>query len=395
MRLQYFWPLFFSPVFLMAGSGITEAFAQGAVHGQIKFFSYDIDKKSDENAYANALGGYLKYSTDTNNSFYASVRFHTSQPVGSNKNKEATALFNNDDNGKALTANSEAYIGWRGAERVLKLGNLMLNTPMMNDDRTRIVPWSYQGAAYTGKAIPDTEVQLYHISQIRSHTSDEYKKESASGKIGSGITMLGLHYTGVDSLNLMSYYYYAPDLYSTFIAQADYKLVLESENLFCASIQYFNSGNGGKYAERENRNGGDDIDLVAVKVGYDTEDWMISLSYSQNFGLSGIVKGYGGLSQVFTTSMVANGRGNYKPETWMLKTSYDLLYTQWGQSELALTLTNTRVKDNRGDDFDAYYMHLRQRFNINTSLFIRYENLNYKSDKSDANYLRIIASYNF
>jgi len=187
MRLPYFWPLFFtplilSPVFVMAESEITKAFAQGAVHGQIKFFSYDIDKESAEDANANALGGFLKYSTDTNNSLYASVRFHTSQPVGSNKNKEDTALFNNDDNGEALTANSEAYIGWMGEERVLKVGNVMLNTPMMNDDTTRIVPWSYQGAAFTGEAIPNTKGQLYHITQIRSHTSDEYKKESASGE---------------------------------------------------------------------------------------------------------------------------------------------------------------------------------------------------------------------
>ena len=399
MRLYPLCTLFFSPVFLMAGSGITEAFAQGSVHGQIKLFSYDIDKEeSAEDAYATAAGGYLKYSTDTNNSLYASVRFHTSQAVGYHKNKEATALFNNDNNTSSLTVNSEAYIGWKGTERVLKLGNLMLNTPMMNDDTTRIVPWSYQGAAYTGKAIPDTEVQLYHISQIRSHTSDEYKKESASGKIGSGITMLGFHYkevAGVESLDLMSYYYYAPDLYSTFIAQADYKLSLDAEHLLCASIQYFNSGNGGKYAERENKNGGDDIDLVAIKVGYDAEDWVISLNYSQNFGISGIVKGYGGLSRVFTTSMVANGRGNYKPETWMLKTTYDLPYTKWGQSELAFTFTNTRVKDERGDDFDAYYFHLRQRFSINTSLFIRYEKLEYKNDKSDTGYFRVIASYQF
>jgi hypothetical protein len=67
------------------------------------------------------------------------------------------------------------------------------------------------------------------------------------------------------------------------------------------------------------------------------------LNYSQNFGISGIVKGYGGLAKVFTTSMIANGRGNYKPETWMLKTEYNLPYGKWGQSELAFTYTNTRV----------------------------------------------------
>jgi len=294
-----------------------------------------------------------------------------------------------------LTANSEAYIGWRGTHRTLKIGNLMLNTPMMNDDTTRIVPWSYQGAAYTGEAISDTKVQLNYIRQIRSHTSDEYTKESASGDIGSGITMLGIQYDGFEHFDLQSYYYYAPDLYSTFIAQVDHKYIIDKDNMICTGIQYFNSGNGGKYAERENKNGGDDIDLLALKVGFHAEDWMLSLNYSQNFGLSGIVKGYGGLAKVFTTSMVANGRGNYKPETWMLKTAYEFPVGSWGQSDVALTLTNTRVKDNRGDDFDAYYMHWKHRFNVETSLFVRFEDINYNGDKSDVKYFRVIAAYEF
>jgi len=395
MRLHYFWPLLFSPVLLVAESSIVEAFSKGTVRGQLKLFSYDIDKTSDEDAYATALGGYLKYSTDTKRALYGSVRFHTSQPVGYNKNREDTALFNNDENGDALIVNSEAFIGWNGRKRTLKVGNLMLNTPMMNDDRTRIVPWSYQGAAYTGEVNPDTKVQLNYIRQIRSYTSDEYKKESASGEIGSGITMLGLQYDGIKNLDLQSYYYYAPDLYSTFIAQADYKLILDKDNMVCVSIQYFNSGNSGRFAETENKNGGDDIDLLALKAGFHAEDWMVSLNYSQNFGISGIVKGYGGLAKVFTTSMVANGRGNYKPETWMLKTRYDLPMTDWGQGEVALTLTNTRVHDSRGDNFDAYYMHWRHHFNIDTSLFVRFENIDYKGDKSDAKYLRVIAAYEF
>lgn len=394
MRLQPLLPFLFSPLILTAESSIVKAFEDGSLHGQIKLFSYDIEKETDEDAYANAIGGHLKYSTDTRQPLFATVRFHTSQPVGYSHNPEDTALF--QSNGKALTANSEAFIAWNGNNRMFKAGNFMLNTPMMNDDTTRIVPWSYQGMAYTGKAIPNSKVQLYHISKIRSHTSDEYNKESASGEIGSGITMLGVHYDGWDTIDLQSFYYYAPDLYSTFIAQADYKLVFDDKDLFCVSIQYFKSGNGGEYAQKENKNGGDNIDLVAVQVGYDAEDWLISLNYSQNFGLSGIVKGYGGLAKVFTTSMIANGRGNYKPETWMLKTQYDLpFFTKWGQSELAFTYTNTRTKDSRGDDFDAYYAHWRHRFKIDSSLFVRYETFDYKNDKSDANYLRIIASYNF
>jgi len=395
MQLKHFYFLLLTPILAIGEFTLPDALTQGVVEGEIKLFYSEIDKKSDEDSYATALGGYLKYSTDANRSFYATVRFHTSQPIGPSLNRENTALFSSET-GDQLTVNSEAYIGWRSEDRVLKVGNLMLKTPMMNDDTTRIVPWSYQGAAYTGKAIPHTKVQLYHISQIRSHTSDDYNKESASGEIGSaGVTMLSVKYDGIESLALQSFYYYAPDLYSTFIAQADYKHVIDEHNMFCLSIQYFNSGNGGKYAQTENKNGGDDIDLVALRAGYDHDDFTINLNYSQNFGLSGIVKGYGGLAKVFTTSMVANGRGNYKPETWMLKSTYDLPHTEWGRSELALNLTHTRVHDSRGDDFDAIYGHFKQRFNIDTSLFIRYENIDYKSDKSEVTYFRVIAAYNF
>lgn len=395
MYIRHLFFLLLSPLFLMGETPFPTFITNANVEGQIKLFYSEIDKETEEDSYATALGGYLKYSTDVNRTLYASVRFHTSQPVGPSLNRENTALFDSET-GDQLTVNSEAYVGWRGKDRVLKVGNLMLNTPMMNDDTTRIVPWSYQGAAYTGRAIPHTKVQLYHISQIRSHTSDEYKKESASGEIGSaGVTMFGVQYDGIESFDLQSFYYYAPDLYSTFIAQLDYKHVISENNLFCFSVQYFNSGNGGEYAQTSNKNGGDDIDLVALKAGYDTEDFTVSLNYSQNFGLSGIVKGYGGLAKVFTTSMVANGRGNYKPETLMFKSTYDLPRTEWGESEMALNLTHTRVNDSRGDDFDALYLHFKQRFNIDTSLFIRYENIDYKNDKSDVEYFRVIAAYNF
>jgi hypothetical protein len=395
MSLRRFGVLASLPLFLAGGSPFDDAFANGTLHGQVKLFYYNIDKELEEDAHAFAAGGYLKASTDTSRQFFAAVRFHTSHPVGSNKNREKTTLFNNDKDAEALNVNSEAYLGWNGRHRVLRVGNLMLNTPMMNDDTTRIVPWSYQGAAYTGEALPNTKVQLNYIRKIRSHTSDRYRKESASGDIGEGgITMLGIHYKGFEHLALESYYYYAPDLYSTFIAQMDYKWLLDKENLFCASIQYFKSGNGGKYAQKDNRNGGDDIDLIAAKVGYYAEDWMVSLNYSRNFGISGIIKGYGGLAKVFTTSMIANGRGNYGPRTWMVKTRYDFPMTRWGESEIAFTYTHTRADDTRGDDFDAYYAHWKHNFNTDTSLYLRYEALDHHN-KGDAHYLRLITSYRF
>jgi outer membrane porin, OprD family len=373
----------------------SSAFAEGKVQGNATLFAYNIDKKEQENAYATALGGFLKYTTDDSKPLSASVRFHQSSPIGPNKNPEATALFNNDKGASSLTAVSEAFLSYRNKDRFLKIGNMMLSTPMMNDDTTRIVPWSYQGLVLTSESLTDTRIQLNYITQIRENTSADYTKQSASGEFEDGITMLAITYEGLKDLSLQSYYYHAPELYSTFIGQIDYQQVSGDDYLFCAGLQYFKSGNGGIYNERTSNNGGDDIDLLALKFGVDGESWNATLNYSQNFGVSGIVKGYGGLAKVYTTSMVANGRGNFKPETWMLHSRFDVDPLSYGQSEFALWLTHTRVHDERGDDFNAYYTHLRHYFDADTSVYLRFEAIDYLNGKDDVNYLRLITSYDF
>ncbi|EQB34485.1 hypothetical protein M947_10790 [Sulfurimonas hongkongensis] len=384
-------PLVFLSLSLSAEPTLQKAFTDGDINAEIQLFYYNIDKKNGSNAYATSTGGYLKYSTDTKNPFFASIRFHTSNPTFDSTNREKTALFKKD--GTALTAISESFLAYRTKSRILKVGNFMLNTPMMNDDTTRIVPWSYRGFAYTGESIKNLKVQLYYIDAIRSNTTDEYKKQSASGEFDS-ITMFSLHYNGISGLKTGFYYYYSPKLYSTFVAQGDYDIALNANTLLCFGVQYFKSGDGGKYAKTDDKNGGDNINLVALRSSIDAKNYSLSLNYSQNFGLSGVVGGYGGAAKVYTTSMIANGRGNYKPETWMLKGNYDLDLGKY-HSEVALTLTNTQTKDQRGDDFNAYYLHFKHFFTKEASIYLRYESLKFTSSKKDANYFRAIATYKF
>ncbi len=92
--------------------------------------------------------------------------------------------------------------------------------------------------------------------------------------------------------------------------------------------------------------------------------------------------------------MIANGRGNFKPQTWMLKTSYNLPFKS-DDSEIAFRLSKTKVFDEAGDGFVAYYLHLKHFFNSNTLVYLRYEDLNYVTDKSDAKYFRAIFKYKF
>ena len=49
---------------LQGADTFSSAFTQGKVQGNATLFFYNIDKKEQENAYATALGGFLKYTTD-------------------------------------------------------------------------------------------------------------------------------------------------------------------------------------------------------------------------------------------------------------------------------------------------------------------------------------------
>jgi len=350
---------------------------------QLKSIYYAIDKEKEEKIYATALGGYLKYTTDTNRGLFTSVRFDTSNPVGGYSERSKTSLFNNDNNAKGFSTLTEAFIGFKKKNHILKLGNIMLKTPMMNDDTTRIVPWSYRGIAYIGEPFKDFKSQLYHIRSMRSNTSDLYTTKSPSGEFSkSGISIVSLHYEGIQHLKLQSFYYYSPTTFCSFFTQADYEYFSNNVLIFCLGVQYIKSNH-----EKE-------IDLLALRTLFDTDNWLFSLSYSQNFGVDGVNKGYGGLTKIYTRSMIANGRGDNKPKTWVLKSSYDLLLNN-KESEIALWLTHTDYDDSKGDDLISYYFHFKHFFNTDTSLHFRYEKIDYKGIKSDVQYFRTIASYRF
>ncbi|SFZ98763.1 hypothetical protein MNB_SV-5-1436 [hydrothermal vent metagenome] len=364
-------------------SNMPEFITEGVVNSEVQYFYLETNKPGDgkPNSYANSLGGYFQYTTSKSHIFYASFKMYASIPMGGGSNRGATGLFTKPE-GDALLTSAEAYLAMNTPNGTVKVGNFMLNTPVMNIDPTRIVPWSYRGIGYEDSNIANTKLALYHITEVRDMYSNRYDKESASGDIGdSGITMASVKYTGISNLVLQTYYYYAPDLYDTFFAQADYAYGLSDNNKLRFGIQYFGTLNGGEnVGSKTSLMGADDAKLFGARVGYDSSNFDIYLNYSQNFGESGLLKGYGGLTKAYTTSMIANGRRNYKPTAWMLKSNYVLPETSWGKTDLALNLTHVRtdMKAEKSQDFDAIYMHIRNKFNKNDSVYLRYEYIDQK-----------------
>lgn len=373
---------------------IRDAFLNAQINGNIQLYYYDIHKPESSDAYATAAGGYLKFTTQNWYDLYFQTSFHTSHMLGPRLNERATSLFNNDTN-QSLDVLSEVFIGYRRNQRVLKIGTFRLNTPMMNDDTTRIVPWSYRGISFTSTPRNGLRFMLNHVTHVRTNISKEYTDESASGTIDEGISMLGVQYDATSELSLFGFYYYAPGLYNTAVIQADYKHPISQNLMFCMSGQYFNSHDGGAHAISTARNGGDDIDLVGAKASVEMESLDLGVRYSRNFGESGVLKGYGGNAKVFTSSMIANGRGNGKPEALMLTLRYDLPSTTFGHTELGLKYTQIEHHDPTANDYNAYYAHFRYYMTTDFNIYARYERLTYDDAASDGDYFRLISRFEF
>lgn len=367
--------------------------------GNLQLYSYDINMPGELNdAYATALGGSLGYKSHLYYRFGVELEYSGSHAIGPTKNPELLLLFNNDKLYLHLNTLSQGNLYYQNPTTYFRLGAQTFNTPLFNEDTTRIVPWGATGASITYNRLKELTLIAAAINAIRSNTSAVYREESASGPIEHGLYFLGGSYYLNDANWLQAYYYLAPNLYDSLYLQYEYRRLLFDTALVCFGIQYirtYTNGGSDSHADTTSAIDGDDVDLAAFKASMDYAGLDLQLSYSKNRGQSGISNGYGGLSKVYTSSMVANGRDNNRPETWSLKADYDLLQSQqFGTTEAAIWLTKTVYADIPEGDFFSTYAHLRHHFSINTSAYLRWERIDYDST-DDATYVRIILKQRF
>lgn len=247
----------------------------------------------------------------------------------------------------------------------------------------------------SSKAFDSSTLSFNYTSKIHPTNPDVYNKERSAEKIEEGVTTFGLDFQGIDNLTLKSHYYYDPTLYGILITQSEYIQRFGDDLFFTAGTQYFRSVKEGEeaFVDQDGSYGG--IDFLALRTAVEGEEWGIDLNYSYNYGLSAVKPTYPGIASVYTTSMIAGGYGSYQPETWMLKGRYTLPTPILGDDELAMWLSTTRADDDRGEEYDAYYMHWKHTIRSKTSVFVRYETKDYKDMKESVDYLKIFAGYAF
>ena len=225
-----------------------------------------------------------------------------------------------------------------------------------------------------------SSIQLSFVNKIRNFASDKYTKQSVTGGIDDGIAMIGFKHHPIEPLDVHLYYYRAPSLYDSSFFQIDYKdNFINDKLLFCVGFQNIKT-----YDEM-------DVDLIGLRTGIFTDNLDITLNYTKNDGIDK-ADGYGGLSKIYTASMISNGRGENKAEAVMLKANIELELIKKQSSELSFWLADI---DSKSSEYKSYYTHFRHNTNNFTTFYLRYEYQDFKDNDKDAHYLRFITTYLF
>ncbi|NOQ30828.1 MAG: outer membrane porin, OprD family [Helicobacteraceae bacterium] len=362
------------------------------IKGDVQYYYYGIDKDNTDNSYASAVGGNVEYRSEKIYRFGILLGW-TSSNILNADNAKPTRLFNNDTTEVSnINAISQANIFYQNSKTYFKFGSQKLDTPLLNSTSGRVVPWTFNAVNMLYTPYTHLHIDIGYVDTIRSNTSNIYKKDSASGKLEDGVYYLGLK----ESLNkhavLTMYYYNAPKLYDSIYLQYRYSRVHKSD-LYCFAVQYirtYKNGGDSSNASLTKNNGGYDTNLIGAKVGLFYENLQLQLAMTKNFGLSGIDKAYGGIVSLYTSSMIADGTGAYKPTAYSFKSILDL-----GENiEAELALTKVEFDDYRGTAYNAIYAGAKYYLSQYTTAHLRYEKL-FPSDTLNQHYTRFILKYKF
>jgi len=353
------------------------------------------DEDPDKDNHATSFGTVLNYNQKLIDNFGVELGYAGSNKIGGDERYEKTSLFNQDRPSPNLNVLSKVNVFYETDKLKAKVGAQLINTPLFNEDKSHIVPWSATGVTASYKFDNDLLISFAAISDIRSHTAAIYNDESASGRIESGL-YIGSAVYKLDKHNVFrSYLYIADNLYNSFYTDYKSHIQTDSDLYFDLGLQYIKTFKGGEYNDRYQKNGGDDVDFIGTKALAGYKNIKLEVDYTHNSGQSGMNKGYGGLTTLFTRTLDISGGDNYQARTWQFRSTYKFDPNVLGTTELAFYLLDTKHNNPIGDDYVSYYTHIHQFFNKQASIYGRYEYTDYDDVGTRKHYFRVIAKYTF
>ena len=292
----------------------------GTFDTHIELFHYNINGQEDQDSRATVVGGYIHYTSMPLYHFGFGMKQYLSHSIFGSQNPALTSLT--DSAGENINPLSELYAYYKYEDFSLKIGKQQLSTPMLNDDTTRLIPFSYEGITSHISWDTDTFLSLGYITGFRTNNDEDYTRYTSSGLAEDGVAYLGFN-TQFGNTKHQWYYYHAPKLFDTLHMEVSTQIPYDTSKSFNYGVQTiytFNNAGGVNILTSNNR--GSDVKLLAAKVGIASQKFSYTGSLSYNFGEDGINRGYGGLSSLYTNSMITNGKKGGHPFAKSLKVRY-------------------------------------------------------------------------
>jgi len=231
---------------------LSEVFSEAKTSGNIKYYYIQTDKdqsydttKADSSAYANSLGGQLRFDTASLYGFSAGATFMTTNPflLGANVDTSIIGKDNGARGGNAEIAFSvlgEGYLAYNYKDFALTLGRKVIKTPLIHAKEVRMLPSAVSGAFANYTLGAKSKLELAYLDKFKQRTSDTFvnivqhalgtNTQAITGSSTGSVVMAGVDYKA-DSWSLKAYDYYAKDFMNSAYIDASYKMNLKSTKL--------------------------------------------------------------------------------------------------------------------------------------------------------------------
>lgn len=262
-------------------------FEEGRVSGEIRsmYAGYEIEKAGENDIYATAVGGHLKYETAELNGFSAAAAFALSHDIGLATGEEGVKqnpeLSSSDGEYSVLR---EAYLNYNGGDFNFRAGRQIVDTPLADSDDIRMIANTFE--AYIASCqLSNFSFMAGKLQKWQGYDADLDNGWSKTGEDGTWFG--GVTYAD-DIVEANAWYYNITKLTNTAYFDLTLSHEIESDVSISAAVQYL--------SQSEINNSATKADIYGALAELSAYGFTFGAAYnsSRKNANSGSFSGFGG-----------------------------------------------------------------------------------------------------
>ncbi|WP_457747236.1 OprD family outer membrane porin [Sulfurimonas sp.] len=286
---------------------LSEVFSEATTSGNIKYYYIQTDKDNsytnttNTSAYANSIGGELRFNTARLYGFSGALTFMTTNPFLLSGAVDTSII--GKDNGamggdatKGFSVLGEAYISYMYKNFQATYGRKEIKTPLMSAKEVRMLPSTFNGLYTSYKLNATSKITADYITEFKQRTSSDFiniiehalgtNTDAVVGKNSDKFMAMASYNYAHEAYGFDIYDCYANDFLNSVYADGAYKFKV-SDNKLALNLQYIHQNSIGNadtnLAQAGSITAGKKVvvDAVGVKLNAKVAAASFTLAYSK------------------------------------------------------------------------------------------------------------------